>query len=164
MENYYEVQSFNKWWVRLLFLIPVCIAMYGMLNGITAQSNIWGIVIKILILAAVGALFFFTKLETRIDETGVTIRFFPFQRMYYYVKWEEIQEAQIRKYNPLMEYGGWGIRYSFTNGKAYNIAGNKGLQLTLLSGKRFLIGTQNEEELGRYLKHLKEEKGIASIA
>lgn len=163
MQNYYEVQSFNKWWMRLIFIIPVSAAMYGMLSQRDANASSWSVVFVVLVLAAVGALFFFAKLETRIDDTGITIRYFPFQRVYYYVRWDEIEEIHIRKYSPLFEYGGWGLRYSLTNGKAYNVSGNKGLQLKLKSGKKFLIGTQQETALQEYLTYLKSEKKIECI-
>ncbi len=162
--NYYETQKFNKWWMRLIFIVPVSFTLYGILDNSIHQPVGWQIVIAPIIIAAVGVLFYFINLETRIDEMGITIRFFPFQRVYYFVKWEEIETCAIRKYKPIMEYGGWGLRYSFTNGKAYNIAGKKGLQLNLKSGKKFLIGTQNAIELDAFLQRLKEEKGISCIA
>jgi hypothetical protein len=60
------------------------------------------------------------------------------------VRWE------ARTYRPILEYGGWGIRYSpFAKGWAYNVSGNQGVQLELASGKRILIGPQRAEELAR---------------
>jgi hypothetical protein len=40
-----------------------------------------------------------------------------------------------------MEYGGWGIKYG-KMGKAYNVSGNRGVQLEFTDGKRLLIGSQ----------------------
>ena len=162
--SYYESQKFNKWWMRLIFIVPVGFTLYGMFNDKINQPIGWQMIIAPIIIAAVGTLFFFANLETRIDETGITIRFFPFQRVYYFVRWDEIENCEIRKYSPLMEYGGWGLRYSFTNGKAYNVAGNKGMQLTLKNGEKFLIGTQKTKELDAYLIQLKAEKGFSCIA
>jgi hypothetical protein len=75
--------------------------------------------------------------------------------VYYYVKWSEIKSIQLRKYKPIREYGGWGIRFSFTEGKAYTIKGDEGIQLVLNSGKKFLIGTQKTKELRNYLEEIK---------
>jgi len=50
-----------------------------------------------------------------------------------------------REYKPIREYGGWGIRYVI-GGIAYNVYGNKGVQLILKNKKKVLVGTQKPEE------------------
>jgi hypothetical protein len=57
----------------------------------------------------------------------------------------ELSKYEIRTYQPIREYGGWGIRYG-SSGKAYNISGNTGMQLELKDGTRILLGTQKPEE------------------
>jgi hypothetical protein len=163
MENYYEIQKFNKWWMKLILALPLGIFIIGMVLGKTQSEQGTPMLITAVVVLFISVLFYFTKLETRLDESGVTIRFFPFQRVYYYVRWDEITDVSVRKYNPIMEYGGWGLRYSFKNGKAYNISGNQGLQLVLKSGKKFLIGTQKSAELQQYLGQLKAEHQISCI-
>ena len=58
----------------------------------------------------------------------------------------------MRTYNPIREYGGWGIRYGLKS-KAYNVHGNHGVQLELLNRKRLLIGSQRSEEFANALDH-----------
>jgi hypothetical protein len=66
------------------------------------------------------------------------------------VRWE------ARTYRPILEYGGWGIRYSpFGQGCAYNVSGNRGVQLELADGQRILIGSQRAEELARAIGEAK---------
>jgi hypothetical protein len=89
-----------------------------------------------------------------MDGHGITLRFFPFQRVYYYVKWEELQNIQVRKYNAVKEFGGWGIRFNFAGEKAYTIRGKEGVQLVLKSGKKFLIGTQDSKSMIAFLEKL----------
>ena len=163
MKNYYEIQKFNHWLIKLFLALPILIFLTGVVLGKTQSEQGTPMLIAAVVTLFVSVLLYFTKLETRVDELGITIRYFPFQRVYYYVKWEEIKAAQVRTYKPIMEYGGWGLRYSFKNGKAYNIAGNQGLQLELKSGKKFLIGTQKSEELKSFLTQLKAENQINSI-
>lgn len=43
--------------------------------------------------------------------------------------------------------GGWGIRYSFRYGWAYNVKGTKGLALEFKDGAKRLVGTQQPAEL-----------------
>ncbi len=163
MDKYYEIQKFNKWYIRLILFIPILIFIFGIASGKIEGEEKTPMIISVVVVAFMFVLFLFTNLETRIDESGITIRFFPFQRRYYYVRWDEISEASVRTYKPIREYGGWGLRYSVKHGKAYNVSGNKGLQLTLLSGKKFLIGTQKADELNSFLKELKESKQIHCI-
>ena len=63
---------------------------------------------------------------------------------------------EARTYRPLLEYGGWGIRYApFGKGWAYNVHGSQGVQLELTNGKRILIGSQRAEELARAIGEAK---------
>lgn len=163
MNTFYEIQKFNKWYIKFILAIPILIFLLGIITGKMHGEEQIPMIVSVVVVVFVFVLFIFTKLETRIDNEGITIRFFPFQRIYYYVRWDEIESAKIRMYKPIREYGGWGLRYSFTHGKAYNVSGNKGLQLVLKSGKKFLIGTQKEAELQKFLGDLKRERGIQSI-
>jgi len=52
----------------------------------------------------------------------------------------------VRKYKPLLEYGGYGIR-GFGNNRALNISGNTGLQLVFKDGRKLLIGTKKGHEM-----------------
>ncbi|MBC7381575.1 MAG: hypothetical protein H7296_01110 [Bacteroidia bacterium] len=163
MEPYTETQRFNQPWLKIIFLIPVLTVLSGIIWGEPKKSETLYLVVSFAIMGAVAALLYFTSLHTRIDETGIKVRFAPYQRRFYFVAWHELNSVEIRKYKPLMEYGGWGLRYSFSNGKAFNVRGNLGLQLQLKSGKKFLIGTQNDVRLSNYLSELKTRYAITSI-
>ncbi|MDP1727342.1 MAG: hypothetical protein Q8M15_11205 [Bacteroidota bacterium] len=163
MEPYTENQKFNQLWLKLVIIIPFVTVIGSIVFGEPNSAQTTNLIISFAILGAITALFYLSKLDTRIDEKGITLRYFPFQRYYYFVGWDEIEEAYIRQYKPIMEYGGWGLRYTFRNGKAYNVRGNKGLQLVLKSGKKFLIGTQNETGMQSYLSELKARNAIACI-
>jgi hypothetical protein len=95
------------------------------------------------------------RLDTAIREDGIYYRYFPFQRKFKKILWSDISKCYVRRYNPIMEYGGWGLRLGlFGKGQAFNVAGNMGLQLVFNNGKRFLIGTQKPDELDESLKKL----------
>jgi hypothetical protein len=93
------------------------------------------------------------RLETKIDKEGIYVRLFPLHVNYKLFKWNEIEKAYIRKYNPILEFGGWGIRFGF-KGMAYNVSGNKGLQLEFKNGEKLLIGTNRAEELNNILTQI----------
>lgn len=98
-------------------------------------------------------LFFYSlKLETIVDDKGISVRFLPIYRSYRIYQWSDISKAYVREYSPIMEYGGWGFRSSLKgNGKAWNVSGSSGLHIELNNGQMFLIGTQKPEELSAVL-------------
>jgi hypothetical protein len=87
-----------------------------------------------------------TNLTTEVRNDGLYIRFFPFHLSFHRIAPEDIKEFEARTYRPLRDYGGWGIRYG-REGKAYNVSGNRGVQLVLSDGKQLLIGSQRPDEL-----------------
>jgi len=95
-------------------------------------------------------------LLTRITNQGVHYRFIPFHRKERIVSWKQIKKAYVRVYDPLPEYGGWGLRTVDTkgNGIAINMMGKIGLQLELHNGKNILIGTQRGEEVKKVIDNL----------
>lgn len=150
-----ETQRFTQWWLWLL-LFSVSLTIYrpiymAISEGQPLDAGQW---VGVIILAVVILFMFIIRLDTRIDERGIYVKFFPVIPKFKFYSWEEISTAVVRKYSPLMEYGGWGIRFG-RNGKAYNIKGNKGLQLKFKSGNALLIGTQKAEELQKVLNEIK---------
>lgn len=148
MKPYKEVQRFTQWWVWLLLsvvflstVIPIIVLSNE--NGFD-KSFSWALVFPVLLTLGVIVLLYFLRLETTINARGIHYKFFPFPGRT--IPWQEIEECYVRQYSPLKEYGGWGIRFGFS-GKAYNVKGNKGIQLKLKSGKKILFGTQNESEV-----------------
>ena len=104
-------------------------------------------------------LFLTCRLETIIKKDGIYVRFFPFHLKFRRYYWDSITRAYVRQYSPLMEYGGWGLRFGiFGRGTAFNVSGNKGLQLEFPDHKRLLIGTNKPHELTEALKKLGQLK------
>ncbi|MFD1293611.1 hypothetical protein ACFQ5N_07165 [Lutibacter holmesii] len=108
----------------------------------------------LLIVLLVIALFINLKLKTRIDERGIYYQFFPAHIAFKFIDWKDISSCTIRKYDPISEYGGWGIKINLFKNKetAFTTKGTIGLQLELTNGKKILIGTQKKEALQRTLE------------
>ena len=88
-------------------------------------------------------------LVTEVRDEGLRIRMVPFPGRT--IPYDAIATYEPRTYNALREYGGWGIRLGW-NGKAYNMSGREGVQLTLSSGERILVGTHRPNELHKALQ------------
>ena len=157
--TYEETQRFNQVWLWCLLIalsiILIVKVPIGILNASSEEPlsmhEIISILVVLVFVIGLNALFYLLRLKTRINEAGISFTFKPFINKPKVFKWVNIKEAYVRKYQPIWEYGGWGIKYGM-KGVAYNVSGNKGLQLILNSGKKILIGTQKPEELENFLQ------------
>jgi len=122
-------------------------------NPMSDNGLIITFTLVILLFLAILLLFGFANLTTEIDKRRVSFRFFPFHFKHHRISWDDIENFEVITYKPLRDYGGWGIRIG-KKGKAYNVSGDKGLQLQLKSGKSILIGTQKAVELSDFLSKL----------
>ena len=149
-----EVQRFRQWWVWLLVLLVCSVSWYGFIQQIVLKKPFGNnpapdpVMIMLWVIFGIffPALFYSLKLVTEVRYDGLYVRFFPLQFHSQKISYGEIKSFEIRTYSALKEYGGYGIRYG-KKGKAYNVYGNKGIQLEFQDGKRLLIGTQRPEEL-----------------
>lgn len=155
-----ETQRFTQWWLWLLLLginIPLWIGIYqqlaqGVPYGDKPMSDI-GLVILTLFLLSFLVFAYTSNLKTKITTNGIYFKLFPFHQKYRFYDWKEIQKAEVVKYSPIGEYGGWGIR-GFGNNKAFNVKGNMGLRILFKDGTKRLIGTQKSKELEKVIKEL----------
>ncbi len=108
--------------------------------------------ISILVTAGFSLLFYKLKLVTEINTDGIHVQFFPLVNKI--ISFDNIKSCGARTYRPIREYGGWGVRFG-KNGKAYNVSGNRGVQLEFTSGKTLLIGSQQSDVLAAAInKHI----------
>jgi hypothetical protein len=153
---YTETQRFDQLWVRVLMIGLILGLLASIINNLYFEDLAAFLLHQILPLAVsimVGFLVFKTKLITRIDKDGISVRLSPFHFSDKFFSWNDIEQAYVRQYKPILEYGGWGLRGLGSN-RAYNIKGNQGLQLVLRNGKRLLIGTQHPEQVTDTLREL----------
>ncbi|CAM1344073.1 hypothetical protein [Tenacibaculum amylolyticum] len=158
MRVFKESQRFNQPWIIILIILTIVIhtiitVKQYLHHKIPLSEFIFALGLFILL----GGFIFLFKLNTRIDEVGVHYQFFPFHWTYRVKKWNEIQQIYTRKYDPLTEYGGWGIKsrnlFKMKSGIAYNISGNIGIQLVLKNGKKILLGTHKQNEADSCINH-----------
>jgi hypothetical protein len=116
--------------------------------GSKPASDVVLVFITFFILALL-VLFYVARLQTIITEEGVQFRWVPFQRAFSHYKWDNIIRAEIIKYG----FVGYGLRLT-SFGTVHNVAGNKGLQLTLKSGGRVVLGTQKPAQLEAFLQQI----------
>jgi hypothetical protein len=145
-----ETQRFTQWWLWLIIIGSWITMMYSIATVSPPSTSTF--MISFVVGMLLPLLFWQMKLTTRITEEGIYMCFFPFHFKEKFFAWDTLSASYVRTYSPLMEYGGWGIKYSFSgNGLVYNTAGNVGLQLNFKKGESVLIGTQKGEEIKQVL-------------
>jgi hypothetical protein len=112
-----------------------------------------GSAVTFLIGAGGPTLFCVMKLVTTLDSNHLSLRFSPLRHRK--IPLNEIVRWEGPYYNPLLEYGGWGLRWRPGKGKAYNVSGRRGVQLHLAGGEELLVGSQRPEELSEALSQAK---------
>ncbi len=158
-----EAQRFRQLWIWILLAIVAAAAWYFFFEGVLfgGANNDVDIAIFVAVWAFSGIilpLFFnFLRLESEVRSDGVHVRFFPFHLKFKRFAWDEIAGYEPVEYRPIMDYGGWGIRYGW-KGKAYNISGKEGVMFSFKDGRRdLLIGSRHPTEFVESIKIAKEK-------
>ncbi len=90
------------------------------------------------------------RLETAITQSGIYFRYPPFQNKFHKISLSEIRNWEVREYNPVKEYGGWGFKKQGkprNKNTGYMISGKTALFLNLKNGHEILIGTQRKDAM-----------------
>jgi hypothetical protein len=149
-----EVQTFRQIWIWLIVIGTAGLFWYALITQIVLQRPFGsnplpdGLLIFFWLIFAIGLpiFTFASRLITEVREDGIYLRFIPFHMSFRRIGFETVDDCQVRTYKPIREYGGWGIRRS-RHGIAYNVRGDRGVQLDLVSGRHILIGSQLPEAL-----------------
>jgi hypothetical protein len=151
-----EVQGGNKKASDFFKVLSAIFSITLLINLVMQKAHInqlteilfTGLVVSLIVLA-----FSQLKMVTQIRKDGIYVRFPPFQSSFVKYSWIDIAELYIRKYDPLTEYNGWGMKTG-VSGRCFTIKGDTGIQLMLQNGSRVLIGTQKPDEILLVLKNL----------
>jgi hypothetical protein len=166
---FHEEQSFRQSWIIGLAIASmigvIIIEVYGMYQqlhlgkpwGDTASSDselLISSIVTILILCVLMVFLLTLTLVTEVRDTGICYRFPVLINRMHEIKKEDIDHYTVGKYNPILDYGGWGIRIRPWRGKAFNVRGNQGMKIFLKNGKTVLFGTQDPSGLDQAMRKL----------
>ncbi|MUP46365.1 hypothetical protein E0K83_11480 [Gramella sp. BOM4] len=155
MRVFKETQRFRRWWLFLILGTALLVTAIPVLKyDHNSVFNPWEF-LGIILVSSLVVLFWKLRLKTRIDATGISTRFVPLSFFKKHFHWKEIDSCYVRKYLPIQEYGGWGVRGTGKS-RAYNVSGNMGIQVVTRDKRKFLIGTDKPEEAERILKRYRK--------
>ncbi len=101
-----------------------------------------------LLLIVVGALFVIPYGGQRIMVTRqyITVRFGLLGIRVLRLRMDEVVGVELHEFAPLKDFGGYGIRFN-REMKAYFLRGNRGVKITTIGGKKYLIGSDHADRL-----------------
>jgi hypothetical protein len=159
-----ETQRFAQWWIWLVVVVAAGAAWFTVIvqlfMGDSLGEHLFQNIVVLIIWVGIGILlpllFIVANLIIEVRRDALYYRFFPFHRSFRRIDYADIESCEARTYRPLREYGGWGIRYSMSRGKAYNVKGDRGVQLVFTDGRLLLFGSQQADELASAINGARE--------
>lgn len=149
---FHEEQRFRQPWVWVLVLGIAAVQWWGWVQQIVLGQPFgsnpgpdWMMWLFLVLFGAGLPLFFAVlRLVVEVRDDGVWLRYIPLTRRI--ITFDQIERCEPLEYQPLRQYGGWGIRGLGSN-RAYNVSGSQGVRLHLRNGDMVLIGSQRSQEL-----------------
>ncbi|WP_018477028.1 hypothetical protein [Pontibacter roseus] len=163
-----ERQRFTQFWLWALLLGLAAIMLAGfvyqvLLGGTFGSRPVSDVPLSIMAaLIGFGLPFFFywMSLTTEVRAGVLSVRFAPFHLKPVRFPLHLVRNYEKTTYNPIRDYGGWGIRWG-DKGKAYSTSGSEGILLHFYNQKPLLIGSHRPHELLEAIERAKElGKGI----
>ena len=138
-----EVQRFRQGWLWVLLITSSVVSIVLFTVTMIEEKKplqevlLFGSLIFFITLINIGA-FYFVRFETYVTTQGINYRWWPFFQKFSTINWNDIGQAAVRNY-PYFKIG-YHRRKGF--GNVHNVAGGKGVQLTLKNGNKIFIGSQ----------------------
>ena len=151
-----EVLFFERQFMPTWALIVVAIAGL-ILPGAIILANEAPPLMVFLIIVLLVIFVMFASMQTRVTNKYLHVSFGLIPLIQYRYMLGEIIHFEPRVYQPVNEYGGWGIKGSKQN-RALSMQGTKGIQLEMTAKEggtwKLLIGTQSPDRLQAALKQV----------
>lgn len=162
---YHEEQRFRQAWVLVIVLGVAGLVWWTFIRQIWLGEPMgdnpapdWAVwLLWVVIGLALPYFFLRARLVIEVTSEEVAIRFFPLSRRR--IPLTDVQASEVRKYNAVKEYGGWGIKGWTSKNVAYNVSGDTGVQLTLHDGRKVMLGSQRAEELAGVIEAQRKGRG-----
>jgi len=162
-----EQSMLGRWWTIPLVLVVAGAMWWGFVQQVIFGKP-WGnnpgpdwMMWLFALLFGIAFPIFFMRLRliVEVHKDHVYIRFVPIARRR--IPFTDIDRVEPRKYRPIAEYGGWGIKGWSKRKISYSVRGNQGVELHLRDGNSVMIGTREPEKLARAIDKAMAQ-GIAS--
>ncbi|GJM31199.1 MAG: hypothetical protein DHS20C18_02000 [Saprospiraceae bacterium] len=141
-----EEQKFKYWEVYILLVFFMGISLTRLVSGLLGFSEMETLpsMIYLLILTSFGLVFWYLhklKMIIKVDEKGLTIRYFPKFFRKRTIKWDDIQDCRFIRTPEMAEWSGWGVHFALDE-ETHSLCGRTGLHIITKEGKKYFIGSK----------------------
>ena len=149
--RYKEVVPAPVWvWLTLALTLGLSLFLYlGLREAVQDDAPtviwVWDLIWIPSIVVIVAVILLLARLEIRVDDVRVLIRFGFVCLIEREILLENIERAEAITYRPIRQFGGWGIRRGNLQDKqtgVYSIRGSTGVLVTLAEPMRIAFGTR----------------------
>jgi hypothetical protein len=160
-----EEQRFRQWWIWAIVLVVAALGWWGFVQQIVVgepfgnnPASDWAVwLLWVFVGLGLPVLFAFIRLAIEVTADEVVIRYRPLMKRR--ILLADIERVNARTYKAVREYGGWGIKGWSFKSVAYNISGDRGVQLTLRDGRRIMLGSRRPDELAQAIETQRQARG-----
>jgi hypothetical protein len=146
-----EVQYF-PWWATIPMAASApFVLILGLTQAGTKPLPLPVALLMSLFLAGIFLLLF--RMVTTVYEDRIVVEFGWLQLVQFTMPLSEIQSARAVTYHPLLEFGGWGIRFGRDRKLAYSARGNKAVEV-VTTKRTILVGTESPDQLSEVINSL----------
>lgn len=122
--------------------MPIILVLVLGLADPALRQDLWWMLSLVVGFQVINLYLFGTaRLHTVVAEEGIYYRWVPFFRRYTFLPAPHIQECFFRKWDRTK----WGFSKRNGWGRCHNVNGTDGFQVVLKDGRRFYIGTQQQQ-------------------
>lgn len=146
---YEEVQRWPGW-VVLVILAALAASAVAVLNAPPEHRALaWALGLAPMLAFTLVVALLFDRLRIQVTRSAVVASFGTFGWIWKRIPLDDIQEMEPVHYRPIRDFGGWGIRFSWTDPsrRAWTIRGDRALRLRLTDGTDFHLGCAHPRRL-----------------
>ncbi len=167
--DFSEKQKLNSRVILVTFLFSSMVTFiaitFAMRQMIEAHENFYAVallpVLLIVVLGFAYYLLFHSELETSVDRSGFSYRYFPFIRKLKLIDFHEMNSWKICSKKSLSFTASYGYKRSLLSKRTSIILGSyEFLELTLNNGKTYLFSTDNYYGLSSALRKYAADKEL----
>lgn len=158
-----ERQHFTQPWLWAVLFLIAGVAWWGAVQQLylgipfgNRPAPDWAMAVIVLLFGTLFPLFFAVlTLAVEVRDGRIAYRYFPFHLAFRVIPAEEVERVEACTYRPLMEFGGWGIRWGAEGWRAYTTGGDRGVRVYLRDGRKILFGSRDPEGFVAAVQRLK---------
>ena len=143
---YREWSSWPGWLVVMFWgTMFLGMAFVSLVPGESDEERFWGLVV--LAVTAVGVQLLVSGLSVRLFRDHLVVGLGSAGWISRKVRYEDVLRTESVTYRPLVEFGGWGVRWGKEGKRAWTARGNHAVVLHLKDGTHLYVGSDSPHRL-----------------